>query len=55
MLQAAIESEQDSIDFYSTMEREADDEHAKEIFREIIAQEQSHQERLRAQLKKFTD
>ena len=55
MLQAAIESEQESIDFYSTMEREADDEHAKEIFREIIAQEQSHQERLRAQLNKLTD
>ena len=55
MLEEAIASEQDSIDFYSTMEREADDEHAKEIFREIIAQERSHQERLRAQLKKLGD
>lgn len=55
MLREAIESEQESIDFYTTLERETEDDHAKEIFREIIAQEQSHQERLRAQLNKLTD
>lgn len=55
MLKEAIESEQESIDFYATLERETEDDHAKEIFREIIAQEQSHQERLRAQLNKLTD
>lgn len=50
MLEEAIGSEQDSIDFYSTLARETQDEHARAIFEEIIAQEKSHQVRLRAQL-----
>lgn len=55
MLQEAIGSEQDSIDFYSTLARETADPRAKEIFEEIIAQEQSHQERLRALLKQIRE
>lgn len=50
ILEEAIGSEQDSIDFYSTLARETEDPRAREIFEEIIAQEKSHQVRLRAQL-----
>ena len=55
MLEEAVASEQDSIDFYATLADETDDPRAKEIFGEIIAQEKSHQERLRAQLKKYQE
>ena len=50
MLNEAIGSEQDSIDFYQTLANETEDPHARAIFEEIIAQEKSHQVRLRAQL-----
>lgn len=53
VLEEAIQSEQDSIDFYSTLANETDDPRAREIFEEIIAQEKSHQVRLRAQLDQF--
>lgn len=55
MLTEAVESEQESIDFYSTLAKETEDDHTRDIFREIIAQEKTHQERLRAQLKRIRE
>lgn len=53
MLQEAMASEQQSIDFYRTLAGVTQDAHAAGIFREIIEQEQRHLERLNLQLKKY--
>ena len=53
MLKEAVGSEEDSIAFYTKLAEETADERAAQIFREIIAQERAHRERLNAQLRNF--
>ena len=50
VLQNAIASEKDSILFYSEMQDRASDQHAKDVFGEIIRQERGHLFRLQRQL-----
>jgi len=51
----AIASEKDSILFYSEMQERTQDDHAKEVFGEIIRQERGHLFRLQRQLALLTD
>ena len=53
ILAESIRSEQQSIDFYRALSESTRDEHAVCVFREIIAQEQMHLERLRGQLSRY--
>ena len=50
VLQHAIASEKDSVLFYSEMQEHTHDDHAKEVFGEIIRQEKGHLFRLQRQL-----
>ena len=54
VLMHAIASEKDSILFYSEMQERTHDEHAKEVFAEIIRQERGHLFRLQRQLSLIT-
>lgn len=54
VLQHAIASEKDSILFYSEMQERTSDEHAKEIFEEIVRQERGHLFRLQRRLNQIT-
>ena len=53
ILAESIRSEQQSIDFYRALSETTRDAHAACVFREIIAQEQMHLERLRGQLSRY--
>ncbi len=53
MLAEGIRSEQQSIDFYRALSEAAADERAAGVFREILAQEQMHLERLKNQLDQY--
>lgn len=53
MLKEAVESEENSIAFYAKLAEMTEDERAKQIFGEIIRQEQAHRERLNAQLHNY--
>lgn len=55
MLAEGIRSERQSIDFYRALSEAARDERAAAVFREILAQEQMHLERLKSQLEKYGD
>lgn len=50
VLNHAIASEKDSILFYSEMQDRTGDEHARQVFSEIIRQERGHMFRLQRQL-----
>lgn len=50
----AITSEKDSILFYTEMQNRTTDDHAKDVFREIIRQERGHMFRLQRQLELIT-
>ena len=54
VLQHAIASEKDSILFYSEMQSRTKDEHAQDVFGEIIRQERGHLFRLQRQLAQLT-
>ena len=54
VLQHAIASEKDSILFYSEMQARTSDEHASDVFAEIIRQERGHLFRLQRQLALIT-
>ena len=53
VLAESIRSEQQSIDFYRALSEATRDAHAACVFREIIAQEQMHLERLKGQLSRY--
>ena len=54
VLMHAIASEKDSVLFYSEMQEHTHDDHAKEVFGEIIRQEKGHLFRLQRQLALIT-
>lgn len=54
VLNHAIASEKDSILFYSEMQDRTGDEHARQVFSEIIRQERGHMFRLQRQLTLIT-